>query len=164
MRFARILFIIVLLLCGLETVRLWFITPDLMASHFNIGGSPDAYVPKLRFFAYQAQTVLVVIAASAVIQILPLILPVQWINMRNREYWLSPERRADTVNRLSSFGAALFTIVLLVIQAGFELAVSANLHQPIVFAAPIMLSLIAGFIILSLAMLFWLGRSFRQTA
>ena len=49
MRFARAFFIIVLLLCGIETVRLWFLAPDLMASHFNVQGNPDAFVPKLCF-------------------------------------------------------------------------------------------------------------------
>ena len=161
MRYARFLFIIVLLACILETVRLWFLSPDVMAAHFNILGTPDRFVSKLEFFAFQAQTLLVVIAAGLVIQVLPFILPVGWMNIRHREYWLSSERRADTVNRLSSFGAALSTIIFLVIQAGFELAVSTNLQKPVVFAAQIMAPLIAGFIILSLVLLFWLGRSFR---
>ena len=161
MRFARALFIIVLLLCVIETVRLWFLTPDVMAAHFNMQGNPDRFVPRLVFFADQAQTLLVVIAASLVVQVLPWILPVGWINMRNREYWLSPERRAATIDRLSSFGAAFFTVILLVMQAGFELAISANLHKPIAFAAQIMIPIIVGFIVLSLVMLFWLARSFR---
>jgi uncharacterized membrane protein len=161
MRFARALFIIVLLLCCLETVRLWFLCPDVMAAHFNLEGNPNRFVPKLLFFGYEAQTLLVVIAASLVVQVLPLILPAGWINMRNREYWLSPERRANTVNRLSSFGAALFTVILIVIQVGFELAVSANLQKPIAFAAQIMVPIIVGFILLSLVLLFWLARSFR---
>lgn len=161
MRYARALFIIVLLACVLETVRLWFLSPDIMAAHFNIQGTPDRFVSRLEFFGFEARTLLVVIAASLVIQVLPFILPVGWMNIRHREYWLSPERRAATVDRLSSFGAALSTIIFLVIQAGFELAVSANLQTPIFFAAQIMLPIIVGFIILSLVMIVWLGRSFR---
>ena len=161
MRFARVLFIIVLLACILETVRLWFLSPDVMAAHFNLQGNPDRFVSKLEFFGFEAQTVLVVIAAGLVIQVLPFILPVGWMNIRHREYWLSPERRTATVDRLSSFGAALSTIIFLVMQVGFELAVSANLQKPVVFAAQIMTPLIAGFIFLSLMLLFWLGRSFR---
>jgi uncharacterized membrane protein len=161
MRYARALFIFVLLACVLETVRLWFLSPDVMAAHFNIQGSPNRIVSKLEFFGFEAQILLVVIAASILIQVLPMILPVQWINIRHREYWLSPERRTNTVDRLSSFGATLSTIILLVIQAGFELAVSANLEKPILFGAQIMVAFIPGFIFLSFVMLFWLGRSFR---
>ena len=160
MRFARVLFIVVLLLCGLDTVRLWFMSPEVMAAHFNLQGNPDRFVPRFDFFAYQVQTVLVVIAVSLMLQVLPLVLPVQWINMHNREYWLSPENRTATLYRLSSFGAALSAAILLAVQAGFELAMSANLHAPIAFAAQIMISIIAGFFILSLVMLFLLARSF----
>jgi hypothetical protein len=55
----------------------------------------------------------------------------QWINMRNREYWLSPERREETVDRLSSFAAQLMVPVMI------------------------------GIFIPSFMMLFWLTRSFR---
>lgn len=161
MRYARVFFIIIILLCGLETVRLWFLAPDVMASHFNIQGIPDAFVSKLVFFSYQAQTALVVIILSLVMQVLLMVLPAQWINMPNREYWLSPENRDAIIDRMSSFNAALFTIILLVIQAGFELAVSANLQKPIVFAAQFMVPVIVGFFILSFMMLFWLVRSFQ---
>jgi uncharacterized membrane protein len=161
MRYARVLFIIVILFCGFEAVRLWFLAPDVMAAHFNVQGNPDRLVPKLVFFGYQAQTVLVVIALSLVMQVLPMILPVQCINMPNREYWYAPERREATVDRLSSFAAALFALILLGIQAGFELAVSANLQKPIVFAAQIMVPVIITLFILSFMMLCWLARSFR---
>ena len=161
MRYARVFFIIVILLCGIEAVRLWFLSPDVLAAHFNVQGNPDRFVPKIIFFGYQAQTVLVVIALSLVMQVLPMILPVQWINMPNREYWYAPERREATVDRLSSFAAALFALILLGIQAGFELAVSANLHKPIIFAAQIMVPVMIGIFILSFMMLFWFTRSFR---
>jgi uncharacterized membrane protein len=161
MRYARIFFIVVILLCGFEAVRLWFLSPDVMAAHFNMQGNPDRFVPKLVFFGYQAQTVLVVIILSLVMQVLPVILPMQWINMPNREYWYSPERREATVNRLSSFAAALFALILLGIQAAFELAVSANLHEPIIFDAQLMVPVMIGIFVLSFVMLFWLARSFR---
>ena len=161
MRYARVFFVIVILLCGFETVRLWFVSPDVMAAHFNVQGNPDRFVPKLDFFGFQAQTVLVVLGLCIVLQVLPLVLPVQWINMRNREYWFSPERREETVDHLSSFGAVLSALILLGIQAGFELAVSANLQKPIVFAAQLMVLVMIGIFVLSFMMLFWLGRSFR---
>ena len=161
MRYARVFFIIVILLCGFETVRLWFLAPDVMVSHFNVQGNPDNFVPKLEFFGFQAQTVAVVLMAGLVVQVLTMIMPAQWINIPNREYWLAPERRQDTLDRIGAFGAALFTIVLVVVQAGFELSVSANLQTPIVFAAQLMVPMIVGFCVLSLALLFWLLRSFR---
>lgn len=161
MRFGRTFFIIILLFSILETVRLWFIVPTEMASHFNMAGNPDNFVHKLQFFGFQVQTLIVVVGLALVAQILLVILPMQLINLPNREYWLSSEQRPGTVERLSSFLFSLFGSVLLVIHFGFELSVSANLHEPKVFAAQLMLPAIAGFIIYSFFLLFQLTRSFR---
>ena len=68
------------------------------------------------------------------------------------------------MDRISSFAAILFGIVTLGIQAGFELAVSANLHQPIHFDAQAMFMVIAGLFVSTLLMLVWLTISFRVPA
>lgn len=163
MRFGRIFFIIVLLFCIFETVRLWNITPAQMASHFDIQGEPDRFSTKAQFFGFEIETVMVVVGMGVVTQILVLITPMEWINMKmpNREYWLAPEHRDEIMDRMSSFVAILFGIVALGVQAGFELAVSANLHQPIHFDAQAMLMVIAGLLVSTPLMLVWLTISFR---
>ena len=163
MRFGRIFFIIVLLVCIFETVRLWYITPAQMAAHFDISGNPNRFTSKAQFFGFEIETMLVVIGMGVVTQIFVLITPVEWINLKmpNWEYWLAPEHRDEIIDRMSSFVAILFGIVALGVQAGFELAVSANLHQPIHFDAQKMFMLIAGFFVVTILMLFWLMISFR---
>lgn len=163
MRFARLFFVLVVLFCAIESVRLWYLAPESMAAHFNAQGNPDRFVSKLEFFSFQAQTALVVLVSGLVLQFLPIILPTKWINMPNREEWLAnPERRRVVTERLSSFGSIFFALVFLVVHAGFELAVLANLQEPVAFAAQIMILVIIGFFIFSLGLLFWLGRSFRR--
>ena len=81
--------------------------------------------------------------------------------MPNREYWLAPEHRKQTIGLLGSFAATISGFILLAIQAGFELSVSANLHQPILFDAQAMFVVIAGFFVIVILMLFWLAISFR---
>ena len=163
MRFGRIFFILVLLVCIFETVRLWNISPAQMASHFDITGAPNHFTTKEQFFGFELETMLVVIGMGVGTQIFVLITPVEWINIKmpNRAYWLAPEHRDEIIDRMSSFVAMLFGIVLVGIQAGFELAVSANLHQPIIFNAHLMFIFIAGFFVISILMLFWLAISFR---
>ena len=161
MRFGRIFFIGVLLLCLFELARLWSITPDTMAAHFNIQGSPDRFVPKAEFFRFQVQTLLVVILVSLPFQFLFLVLPPGAINMPQREYWLAPERRAGTLGRLNSFGVILFGIILLDVQAVFEISAYANLKMPIVFNAALMMAIMAASLVLVLSMLVLLVLSFR---
>src|SRR5271157_4761410 len=166
MRFGRIFLIIVLLVCIFETVRLWNIAPAQMASHFDITGAPNHFTTKEQFFGFEIETMLVVIGMGVAMQIFVLITPVEWINLKmpNREYWLAPEHRDEIIDRMSSFVAMLFGIVALGVQAGFELAVSANLHQPIHFDAQAMFMVIAGLFVFTSLMLVWLMISFRVPA
>jgi hypothetical protein len=106
MRIGRIFFIGVLLVCLFELAWLWSITPETMAAHFNIQGSPDRFVPKAEFFQFQVQTLLVVILVSLPFQFLFLVLPPGLINMPNREYWLASERRAGTLGRSTRLGSS----------------------------------------------------------
>ena len=161
MRFGRIFYGIVILVCLLEMARLWNIAPEQMAAHFNIQGDPDRFVPKAQFFWFEIQTFLIVILVSLPLQFLFLVLPPSLINMPNREYWLAPERRAETLGCLSSFGAMLFGVILLVIQAAFEISVYANLQTPIVFNAPLMTVIMVSSMILIGLMLVELALSFR---
>ena len=161
MRIGRIFFIGVLLVCLFELAWLWSITPETMAAHFNIQGSPDRFVPKAEFFRFQVQTLLVVILVSLPFQFLFLVMPPGYINMPHREYWLAPERRAGTLGRLNSFGIVLFGIILLDVQAAFEISAYANLKTPIVFNAPLMSAVMAVSLALIIVMLVLLVLSFR---
>ena len=161
MRSGRIFFIGILLLCLFELARLWSITPETMAAHFNIQGSPDRFVPKAEFFRFQVQTLLVVILVSLPFQFLFLVLPPAMINMPHREYWLAPERRAGTLGRLNAFGAILFGIILLAIQAGFEISAYASLKTPIVFYTTLMTAVMVASLVLAGVMLVLLVLSFR---
>ena len=149
MRYGRVFYVIVLLICLFEIARLWNITPAQMAAHFDIQGNPNRFVPKAEFFWYQIQTMLVMVVVSLLPQILFLFLPVNLINMPNREYWLSPARRGETVGRLSSFAAMMFGVILLAIQAGFEISAYANLQTPILFNAQLMLMIMTASFILN---------------
>jgi serine/threonine-protein kinase len=161
MRSGRIFFILVLLVCVIETMRLWYITPAQMAAHFNVQGNPDHFTTKEQFFSFELQTMLVVIGLGVLTQVFVAITPVERVNMPNREYWLAPEHRKQTIGLLGSFAATISGFILLAIQAGFELSVSANLHQPILFDAQAMFVVIAGFFVIVILMLFWLAISFR---
>jgi serine/threonine-protein kinase len=162
MRLGRVFFIVVVLFCIFETMRLWTISPEQMAAHFNVEGNPDRFVPKAQFFWFQVQTLLIVIGLSIPLQLLFLFIPVNLINMPNREYWLAPERHAEIRERLSSFASILFGLILLLVHVVFELAVSANLQQPIMFNAQLMIPVMISFFIGIGALLVWLGISFHR--
>jgi uncharacterized membrane protein len=163
-RFGRIFYLGVLLFCVFEMARLWNVTPEQMAAHFNVQGNPDRFVPKAEFFWYQIQTLGVVLLVTLPLQILFSILPPGMINMPNREYWFAPERRAETVGRLNLFGTLMSAVILLAIQAAFEISAYANLRTPIMFNARLMFTVMAAAVIIISAMLIQLMVSFRTPA
>lgn len=164
MRFGRIFFVLVLAICIFEVARLWTITPAQMAAHFNIEGYPDRFVSKIEFFWDQIQTVGITLLVSLLPQVSFLIIPAGLINMPNREYWLASERLDETRDRLSSFGAIIFGIILLVIQVAFELSAYANLQTPIFFNARLMIPVMVASLIVIGLMLLRLILSFRVTS
>lgn len=90
--------------------------PDPMASHFNAGGVATAWMPKSGFFLLIA---IVTLSAGVPVFLVPgsmAKLPNNKINLANKEYWLAPERRAETMQYLGIqmgwFGCALLALLL----------------------------------------------------
>ena len=90
--------------------------PDPMASHFNASGAVTAWTPKSGFFIL---ITIVTLAASVPVFLVPRAmakLPNDKINLPNKEYWLAPERRAETMGYLGVqmgwFGSALLALLL----------------------------------------------------
>ena len=164
MRFGKVFYVIVLLICLFEIARLWNIVPPQMAAHFDIHGNPNHFVSKAEFFWYQIQTVVILMIVSLLPHVLFLVLPVSLINIPNRAYWLAPERRKETVSRLSSFVALTFGVILLAVQAAFEISAYANLQSPISFNAQLLLRIMLAALIIIGVLLFQLLLSFRLPA
>ena len=161
MRFGRVFYAVVLFVCVFEFWRLWNISPPEMAAHFNLQGNPDRIVPRAEFFSFQIKTLLIMIVISLVMQFIFMVLPERLMHMPNREYWLAPARRDDTLDRMSSFAAMMFGVILLAVQAAFELSVYANLKTPIFFNAQWMfVVMIASVIVIGLMLASLMG-SFR---
>jgi hypothetical protein len=104
--------------------------PDVMATHFGGLGTPNGWQTIHAFFVTD---IVVVVLATVVGFGVPLIIgvvPVSLINLPNKQSWLAPERRANTLAYLrvhfAWFGCALLAFLLFV----NELVFRANLVTP----------------------------------
>lgn len=104
--------------------------PNPMASHFAGNGVPNGWSSPGEFFAI----ILVVEALCAgAFLFTPMLrgLPDSMINMPNKEYWLAPERREQTMQRLQhrmlTFGIATQLLLLYAVQ----LTIQANQAEPV---------------------------------
>ncbi len=98
--------------------------PDPMASHFDAAGKPDGWMDKSSFFAVAIVSYLFTGGLFVVLgRFLPA-MPTSMINLPNREYWLAPTRRAETLEdltrRMMRIGAATMILMIGIFHQTFE--------------------------------------------
>jgi uncharacterized membrane protein len=128
--------------------------PTLVASHFGASGIADAFMPRGRYMTLM----LCVTILLPMIVALPLAIglnnPNVKINLPNRDYWLAPERRADTVayirQQMMRFGVAL----LLFICFAHWLVVRANAHMPPTLS---LVSFVSGLLVFAAYAIVWIA-------
>jgi hypothetical protein len=120
--------------------------PPLVASHFGVGGIANGFVLHQRYLF----AVLFLCIAPALAIVLPMNAALgnsnAAINLPNRDYWLAPERRAETVEfirtQMLRFGTALIVFFCYV----HWLVVKANQQSPPRIPGPAFVSAVAVFI------------------
>ena len=136
--------------------------PEIVASHFVVGGVANGFMPRRQYVGFMVFVVVLVPSLLFFVGRLASRLPVQFINLPNKQYWLAPERRAATLTSLGNFGvwAAYATLGLLCLVHWF--VVRANLQQPPrLEQAPLVGAMSLFFVALFVGMMILLRRFFR---
>ncbi|MBK1702405.1 DUF1648 domain-containing protein [Thiococcus pfennigii] len=137
------------------------ILPERVAIHFAWGGAADGWASRLDAtrltLALDTLLFLTFWFAPALLRRTP----ARWVNLPNRTYWLSPERREATIARLGqrlwTFGTALFLFLL---AAGL-LTLEANRADPVRLDEPLFLAALAAFLAYTLYWTLTLVRDLR---
>lgn len=112
---------LVWLLLALALAQALYFYPQLpprVASHFDASGQPNGWMSKQAFAVVNALVLLLL----ALLFLLPAAIrwPDSLVNLPHREYWLAPERRAETwatIGRyLAWMGCATLAFLLVVLQ------------------------------------------------
>lgn len=121
MRRTRFFLLGLILVSLVEAARQWSAAPARVPSHFDFAGRPNAWASRDELFLIQVGVTLLVAALFVGIPALLKSAPASLINLPNKSYWLAPERREETMERLvSSFEVFACATVLLLILV-FEL-------------------------------------------
>lgn len=104
--------------------------PEKVASHFNTAGQADGWMSRQAHTGFLEGTAVgltaLMIGAFSCVRFLPTSL----INLPHREYWLAPERRAETSDAMLQAGLWLATFLTLFLLGLALLVVDANRLQP----------------------------------
>jgi len=136
MRTAQVVVIVLIAAALIELACYYPLIGATAASHFDIGGEPNAHQTKAAFFA---SWILAVVLPGVVALGIPSVLghvPVEFINLPNKQYWLAPQRRAQTLHDFAQhfawFGVGSLGLVIvvmnLVMHANLSASQSINQH------------------------------------
>jgi serine/threonine-protein kinase len=134
--------------------------PEIVAVHFDASGSPNGFATRescrqlMLWFTLGAPAFIVLVTA-----LIPRLIPPAMINIPNRDYWLAPERAAESVSFLSEQGIWFGCIFLVFLAWVDELLVEANSITPPAFPTGAFLGAMA---LLFAAIGLWAVRMFRR--
>ena len=119
-----IVFILLLLLCLGHAAYYYPRLPDRVASHFGASGQPDAWSGKESFMKIYLMVVVILAVLFPGIGLILRRIPASLINLPNKDYLLSPERRQETIDVLSRqflwFGSATLLLLLDIFHQSFR--------------------------------------------
>jgi uncharacterized membrane protein len=158
-RLPRLVFVLLAIYATIHFSSSYAQMPELVASHFNAHGTPNGWQTKTAFFgAFIAMTVLSVVIGFGLSAIIGAV-PIQLINLPNKQYWLSPEHRGATLEFLKSYFGWFSCAIYLVMIVFFDYAVQSNLHPENSPAVSYLWYTLAAFLTFVIA---WLIRMFTR--
>jgi uncharacterized membrane protein len=104
--------------------------PDPVASHFGPEGEADAFMPRGQYIAIMLAVTVVVPLFIVVVVNYALSRAGTRINLPNRDHWLAPERREQTVQFLLQQTALFASLLVLFLCYAQWLAARANAVSP----------------------------------
>jgi uncharacterized membrane protein len=119
--------------------------PERVAIHFGVGGGANRWTDRSQtiFFFETLTAVPVFFVALAVVMRW---LPAGVFNLPNRDYWLAPERRAQTVGIISRQLIWMGCLMVLFLAGIYYLTIQANRTTPAQLPMSLFLPLLGAFL------------------
>jgi uncharacterized membrane protein len=157
----RIIFFSIVLIALSQCIIDYPLLPSRLASHFGASGLPNGWMTKQAFFIVY----LVMICLATVIEFYAarsIGRSPSRINLPHKEYWLAPERRAETFSYFEKSFAWYGCLFLLIEVLAMGLAIQANLNPPPRLATGPILAMVFVFLTFNIAFVVQLIRRFSK--
>ncbi|WP_271253168.1 DUF1648 domain-containing protein [Pseudanabaena sp. Chao 1811] len=144
---------IVLFLFGLaiaQSVYFYPLLPDVVGSHFDAAGKVNGTSSKLVYFIVYFVSLALTSSFTVLLPLVFKYLPTSVINLPHREYWLSGDRREESLQFLNVHFSWLGVATMLLMVIIFHLTFIANLSPIKELNLPAPLVLLAAFVIFTI--------------
>lgn len=136
--------------------------PAVVASHFSAGGMADGYMPRTPYLVLMLVLVVGLPAIMAFVPLLGAEGPAKRLNLPNRDYWLDPARRGQTIRILNGFMARFALALAMLLAYTHLLVVRANRVVPPHLPERAMIAGLLLFVVVMLFLSWRLVRYFRR--
>jgi hypothetical protein len=133
--------------------------PTIVASHFGPDGNVNGFMSRRTYMAFMLGAVVAIPMLVGLSGHLARFLPLQLLNLPNKQYWLAPDRRAATLESISSMCVPYALVLAIFLCFVHWLVVQANAVRPPKLAQTPML---VGLAVFTIASLVWLSILFRR--
>jgi uncharacterized membrane protein len=160
----KIITFALLLLIAAMALQVWVyypLLPDPMATHFGFSGQADGWSSRASFFILTYAILAVVLLSLGTIAWLLPRFPNSAINLPRKDYWLAPERRAETMRINQQVLGWILVLTCLFLLVLDQLVILANLHPPAHLPAAF-LWLLGIYLAAVSVPAFWLWRRYRS--
>ncbi len=136
--------------------------PDIAATRFDLGGTPNVFMDRQ---GYRWLMGFLVGVVPLFVAFLPTLIGRRWpqlLNIPNRDYWLAPERRADTLASVGSRTMLLAAVMIAFMCFTHWLVLEANAAVPMQLAGTPLLIGVGAFAIFVIGWIVALRTRFRR--
>ncbi len=121
--------------------------PERVATHFSFDGTPDGWMSRDKHLLFFALFGIGISWFLACIGLVSRFIPTSFINLPNRDYWLSPERKHQTCLYMSR-QMIWFGCIMVLFFAGIQYSiVKANQSSPVKMPNELFWFLFVGFLV-----------------
>ena len=133
--------------------------PDRVATHFGGDNQANGWMSRDGYLLFILSfTIGISCLVSFVVGTLPGKFP-QWINVPNRDYWLAPQRREESLRYLNAQGKRLGCLIVMMMLGMHYVILKANYMQPPMLPLSSFAPILVGF---SVALVWWVIRLYRR--
>jgi uncharacterized membrane protein len=162
-RVPKRLFFVILAAGLLQLFHDYPLLPERMASHFGASGNANGWMTKSQFLITYAAILLPTLFLEFWLHRRIAATPDNRLNLPNKEYWLAPERRAETFSYFELFFAWYGCAFLLLEIFAMGLAMRANFQNPPHMPTLPIVSAIVAFVVFNVACIAAMFRRFSRT-